>query len=564
MTSPSRSAAAGQAAGDGTAGQAADGGAAVAGQVASDASSAAGQGASGGTAGQTAAGDAAAGHPAGPAPERSFDAGPLWARLTPPVAALALSLWGIATPSFWRDEAATIAAVRRPFGDLITMLGHVDAVHAAYYMMMWPLVRLFGSGEFVVRLPSAIAIGVAAAAVAAIGRRLISPWAGLAAGLVFAVLPGVTRYGQEARSYAMVIAVASIASYLLVRMLGAAPERRLRWLVGYGVGLAALGIANIFALLIIPAHAVTVLLDYRRHAADSGSRRLVAGWLAAAAASVVIASPLLVLGWRERGQIGWLAVNKSSSGPGTLLTLDGSLLMTVVMLAVIGIGLAVSLAAGQDRRRAASPWPLAELSVPWLILPAVILLTGSLITPMYTSRYVLMCLPALALLGGAALAALGRIAGPAALVVLLLAGLTTQLTQREPAGHYDNIRAVDRIVAANARPGDVVLYTNPNAEAFGAAYPYGLGTLRNIALKQAAIPSGTLAGTTVPLAEIRQRLEQVGRVWVVEINKRVLVPRMENLSGLPVSGPPVLLGLPFHQIGLWHERGDYLLLFARD
>ena len=119
-------------------------------------------------------------------------------------------------------------------------------------------------------------------------------------------------------------------------------------------------------------------------------------------------------------------------------------------------------------------------------------------------------------------------------------------------------------MAANARPGDVVLYTNPNAESFGAAYPYGLGTLRNIALKQAAIPSGTLAGTTVPLAEIRQRLEHVGRVWVVEINKRVLVPRMENLSGLPVSGPPVLLGLPFHQIGLWHERGDYLLLFARD
>src|SRR5260370_21318812 len=146
----------------------------------------------------TVAGEPAAALPAG------HDAGPRWAWFVPPAAALALSLWGISTPSFWRDEAATIAAVRRPFGDLLTMLGNVDAGHAVYYMLMWPVVHLAGTSEFVVRLPSAIAITIAAAAVAATGRRLLSPWAGLAAGLLFAVLPTVSRYGQEARSYAMV------------------------------------------------------------------------------------------------------------------------------------------------------------------------------------------------------------------------------------------------------------------------------------------------------------------------------------------------------------------------
>src|SRR5580658_8341540 len=126
-------------------------------------------------------------------PERHYDRGPVWAMVLPPLVALVLSLWDITTPSFWRDEAATIAADKRPFGDMIRMLGHVDAVHGAYYIMMWPLLHLFGAGEFIMRLPSALAAGVIAAFVAAIGRRVVSPWAGLATGLLFAVLPVASR-----------------------------------------------------------------------------------------------------------------------------------------------------------------------------------------------------------------------------------------------------------------------------------------------------------------------------------------------------------------------------------
>src|SRR6266567_4795119 len=119
----------------------------------------------------------------GPDP-KGYQAGPLWARWLPPALALLISLWRITTPSYWRDEAATIAAVRRPLGDLIRMLGNVDAVHGAYYLIIWPVEHVLGSGPLVMRLPSAIAVAVGAAAVAATGRRLISPWAGLAAGLL--------------------------------------------------------------------------------------------------------------------------------------------------------------------------------------------------------------------------------------------------------------------------------------------------------------------------------------------------------------------------------------------
>jgi mannosyltransferase len=519
--------------------------------------------------------------------QKPYDVGPVWALLLPPLATLALSLWGITTPSFWRDEAATIAAVRRPFGDLIGMLGNVDAVHAAYYIMMWPIEHLFGPSELVMRLPSALAAAVTAAFVAAIGRRVVSPWVGLAAGLLFAVLPVASRYGQEARSYAMVVGMATVASYLLIRVLGAQLPVRRRWMIGYGASLAALGILNIFGLLLIPAHAVTVALHYRRHRGEQDGKTLALGWLAAAVVAVVIAGPLLVLGWEQRGQVAWIAHNQSSSGLYTLVTLSGSALVTVVVAGVIALGAIVSSAAGgsggssplastaggsggssplastaagaTEARRAAWRWQLTELSLPWMLVPPVLLIGASVISPIYTSRYVLMCIPPAALIGGMAIVALGRVAGPVALALILLAGLTTQVTQRQPYGHYDNVRALDQIVAAHAKPGDVVLYTNPNAESFGAAYSYGLGKLPNVAQKQAAIPSGTLAGTSVSLATLRKRLAHASRVWVVEINHCLSEPQMLTLSGNKEG--PALSRLPLSFVRIWHERGDWLLLY---
>ena len=60
---------------------------------------------------------------------------------------LAVTLWKIQVPSFWRDEAATQSATQRSFTGLIAMLGHVDVVHGPYYVLMWLEVRLAGHSE---------------------------------------------------------------------------------------------------------------------------------------------------------------------------------------------------------------------------------------------------------------------------------------------------------------------------------------------------------------------------------------------------------------------------------
>jgi mannosyltransferase len=219
-------------------------------------------------------------------------------------------LWGIGARPYWGDEADTVSAVSRSLPQLIRLLKHIDAVHGLYYLLLWPVVRVAGTGELVTRLPSAVAMAAAAAGVTAIARRLASRQAGLCAGLIFAALPTVSLQGHDARPYAMVTAAAVLASYLLVR---AAENPRPRWFTGYGLSLALVGYLQLFGLLLVPAHAVALIgLGRRRRAAGDGQPRgaprapLARGWLVTIAAVAVAVAPVTILGWAQRAQIAWI------------------------------------------------------------------------------------------------------------------------------------------------------------------------------------------------------------------------------------------------------------------
>ncbi len=97
-----------------------------------------------------------------------------WTLAAPPAVTLLVMLWGIATPSYWRDESATLSAVDRSLPQLVRMLGRLDAVHGFYYLLMWPVAHFIGTREFETRLPSAVAMAAAALGIAAIGGRVRS------------------------------------------------------------------------------------------------------------------------------------------------------------------------------------------------------------------------------------------------------------------------------------------------------------------------------------------------------------------------------------------------------
>ena len=517
-----------------------------------------------------------------------------WVAIIPALITLGVTLYRIGVPSFTRDEGATLLAVHRSYPQMLRMLGNVDVVHTEYYALMWAVTRLAGSGELAARAPSAVAMAVAAGLVTLLGQRLASGRAGLAAGLLMAAFPSVSYYAEDAREYAIVAALATVASYLLVRALEAAtpPETEVAhrpagprprdegtgpqasggfqggrppgpapWLVGYGVALALLGLGNILSLLLIAAHAVTVVV-WRRYYGGPG-RPFVLRWLVSVAAALIVASPVAVIASGQTHQVQWI----KPPGPVAIREMAGLIgpkVMFIIVVGVVAIALAAGLGSGRARLRADWPPGLWGLALPWLFVPPVLLFGVSVIhviQPLYQLRYIFFCMPAAALLAGTAVAALARGAvgwavAVGALMVIAVAGLHAQSGQRTAAGHGYAIRQADRAVARMARPGDALLNVSYWPLSWGGGvergmegeYPYGLSRLHDISQARAPVPSATLGGTFAPTSVERQRLAGVSRLWVASWFRTP-------------SPPPQRLG--FTLAYSFHRKGVWLRLYTR-
>ena len=511
----------------------------------------------------------------------------------PALAAFVIAGVDLSGPSLWRDEAYTKDAINRSISQLFALLGHTDAVHGAYYVLMHVVSGVIGTSDAALRFPSLCAMTVAAGFTAAIGRRAAllagSRWpgvTGLLSGLLFAVAPYMTYYAQMARSYAFVTMFATIASYLLIRAIDARDGNGWRWWCGYGVAVAFTGLFNTFGLLILPAHAVTLLCagpggrppGTPRVSGGSAPRhplgRAAVPWLLAAVVAVAVLVPLLLVSFRQRGQISWLSKPTVTTVTTLLRQFAGSkALVLPVALLVVG-GVAAGIIDGKGRRL--SP---AAIALPWLIVPPVILLAVSLVKPVYSQRYIEFCLPALAILVAAGLVGLARLVAttplggirlgsvslawaPSGLVLVVLAVLliSPQHAIRQSSARPDDLRLASQIVAAHEQPGDVVLYMPDDMYVLGTGYPAPFLKLRNIGLAESPIASATLTGREVRSpAELASRFTDVRRVWFVTGSSNYKFPT----PGTPVDKEKLALVSGMHIVRRWMAGEVMLTLYAR-
>lgn len=431
-------------------------------------------------------------------------------------AMLAMGLWGLARGSLWRDESVTYDAAGRSVGQLWAMAHHVDAVHAVYYLLMHVLVGR-GAGEVALRTPSVLAMTAAAGLVAALGARLVRPRAGLTAGLVFAATPFVSMYAQEGRSYALVCACVLLSTYCLVRALDTQGRR---WWAGYAAAISLAALLHEFAVLALLAHAVTLVLC-------RVPRRAWRYWGAGAACCAVLLAPLAVVSVSQTRQVGWLR----SPGWGEV----GDLALRFagpdpVVAAVLGVLALVALV--RPVCRPGTP-DLRAVAAPLLVLPPAVLLTVSLVHPLYYDRYVLFALPGLPLL---AASGLERVAGglrrltagrrtpslllPWVLGAALAAGVfVPQLPQqrflRTPAARTDDLAAAARIVERGSRPGDAVIFSPSGFRAAKLAYPQDFRRVADIALARTPVQAANLRGLELSRRKVRRAMLRRERVWVV-------------------------------------------------
>lgn len=195
----------------------------------------------------------------------------------------------------WTDESATISAAQRRLGELWRLLGNLDLVHGLYYLFMHFGTRLFGASAFALRLPSAIAVGVAAVCIYWLGVRLRGPRLGTYAFVAFALLPRVLWSGAEGRSYGLTALFAAAATLAIFFI---ALERAGSWnWITYAVVILAAIACDVFVSLFVVTHVVGTFLN------RSVSRKPRISVLAAAAAAGILTLPFPPAAAPQSGQL---------------------------------------------------------------------------------------------------------------------------------------------------------------------------------------------------------------------------------------------------------------------
>ena len=390
-----------------------------------------------------------------PAREGAWSSRRRWASLAlPAFFTWALCSWGIGISQFRGDELCTWWAATLPDDGFQRLVSQLDAVLAPYYLLMRGWIRVFGDSESAMRAPSALAMGLCAATTAALGERLFGRRVGWRAGWIFALIPVVSRYGQEARPYAFAACFAALSTLLLLRLL----DRPQSWKRGaaYAAALTGLGLSHLVALLILPAHAICMVrLTPRSRPYVRVRRRSLATFLLAATAGTSGDLLLAIVGAHQLpDQIGRRGTASELVGLAHKLV-DGSTVGSLLIGAtVIAVGLRTLLSTRQ---------PL--LLKVWAALPPAFLLATYSILHLWALRYLLFTLPALALLTANALerpSANGRLRAwttPIIVTVLVVLGLRMQLKSRSSLARASgDYRAMGQVLRTHALEGDAVAF----------------------------------------------------------------------------------------------------------
>ncbi|ROP75819.1 mannosyltransferase [Frigoribacterium sp. PhB107] len=484
-------------------------------------------------------------------------------------------LW---VPSVWYDEAATVVSATRTWGQLWAMIHTVDLVHAAYYAFMHLWFDVFPYSPTSLRVPSALATGVAAGLTVSLTRILVNRRTAVVAGLLFVLLPRVTWMGGEGRSYALSALFAVALTLVLVVAArrtaedGHARTRRsiTLWWVGYAL-LAVVACAFfLYIALLVVGHALTMLVrvlrDRRDHAAErsavdewartgavavvpaSGatsvrsSRRALLGWFAGAGVAGLASLPLAWFIASQNSQVSWIERPSFSTLRGVLVTqwFQGNENFAVFALVCAGATLVVL-----SLRLVPAARGFAEVVLPWMVVPTVGLVGVSLVVdPLYSPRYLTFGTPAIAMTMAVAIAAIPwrRVI---ALVLLVAVVLTspTYVEQRQPeakdSSAWDQVAdlvAGERAAEAPGTREGVVFgpvrrHPKATSRIIQDTYPEAFRGMSDFTLETPGYETDGLWETQYPLGDVLDRTDDLDVVWLITSDKQDWRPRVTEQLG---------------------------------
>jgi 4-amino-4-deoxy-L-arabinose transferase-like glycosyltransferase len=161
----------------------------------------------------------------------------------------------------WYDEALTALSLRLPFGEMIRE--RLAAGHSPlYFTMLYPIARVFGTGEIVMRLPSVCASTLSIYVFYLIAEKLLGEVEpAFIATLYYAMGALNVYFAQEARMYAFSVLFALMSFYFLLKALEGVGWRE--W-VPFGLSTLVFVYLSASTIPILFAQLVFVLIKRKR------------------------------------------------------------------------------------------------------------------------------------------------------------------------------------------------------------------------------------------------------------------------------------------------------------
>jgi mannosyltransferase len=367
-------------------------------------------------------------------------------------------------PVFWVDEYLTQSAIARPWGDLFDLITTRDPALGPYYVIM----KIWSSAStslFWMRLPSVVAMASAVVVVAVLVRRLAGMRIAYLAAGVMLLMPNISRYAQENRPYAFALLCAVAAAALWQWSLD--KDHLPRWAVGYGAAVAAMGLAHLYTLTLVPALVAAAL-------AGPAGQRKSAFWrtVVPAAIAVVVIWPHIYLNLAH-------PTGSPTEGRLTMSSLMHLVRATMPYELAAALG-AISILGVIASVRRPVYRPLLVLGLAWTIIPPLMLLGAKIAVdlPVIRVRYLLFVMPGLAMLVAVGLRRIAAISVPllvAVLVMMTFLGIPRQIDIRSIDGHNRD-QPLAPLLHAAAQNGMPIVVANTSAVRLvnAATYPQNL------------------------------------------------------------------------------------------
>ncbi len=379
----------------------------------------------------------------------------------------------VITRGLWVDEAMSVAQAKMSFPGMIHHLSTLDVHPPLSHALLWVAIRLFGSGETAVRLPSILLGTLMIPAMYLAGRDIYDRRTGLVAAAVGAVAPVAVWYSQEARMYSVLMLLSILAVWAQFLAVRGGAKRHYLLLGLFQAGIAWTMYLGVFFVIAQQVVMLFALLQRRKDRREL--LRLLSGWAVSIALLVVLVAPLVPYVWTQaHGPNYTQFANTNTAGTGG----EG---LGIGLYTIITNGVWAIL--GYHSTRAITSivamWPVGVLAALLLLgrgrsfrtmaLVALVLIPGFLLylqglrsAETFTLRYLSAVVPVLFLLVARLITrvvwsdvATWLVTG--ALIVCLSFALVDQQLNGENPRRYD-FREALQAVTREAGPDDVIVY----------------------------------------------------------------------------------------------------------